>query len=80
MGDFESKALASSRLLLKIWKRFVNDTFVIWSHDKEELELLFLHLNNQFSSIKFTMEFESNGNLPFLDVLLSRNDDGSFSH
>lgn len=26
------------------------------------------------------MEFESNGSLPFLDILLSRIDDGSFSH
>ena len=80
MEDFESKALASSRLLHKMWKRFVDDTCVIWSHGKEELELFFLHLNNQFSSIKFTMEFECNGSFPFLDVLLSRNEDGSFSH
>lgn len=26
------------------------------------------------------MEFECNGSLPFLDILLSRNDNGSFSH
>ena len=80
MEDFESKALTSSRLLPMLWKSFVDDTFVIWSHGKEKLELFFLHLNNQSSSIKFTMEFECNGSLPFLDILLSRNDNGSFSH
>ncbi len=80
MEDFESKALASSCLLPKLWKRCVNDACVIWSHGKEKLELFFLHLNNQSSSIKFTMEFECNGSIPFLDILLSRNDDGSFSH
>ena len=73
-------ALASSHLIPKLWKRFVDDTFVIQSHGKEKLEVFFLHLNNQSSSIKFTMEFECNGSLPFLDVLLSRNDNGSFSH
>lgn len=66
MEDFESKALAFSRLLPKLWKRFVYDTFFIWSHGKEKLELFFLHLNNQSSSIKFTMEFECNGSLPSL--------------
>ena len=80
MEDFESKALVSSYLLPKMWKRFVDDTCVIWSNGKENLELFFLHLNNQSSSIKFAMEFECNGSLPFLDVLRSRNDNGSFSH
>ena len=40
----------------------------------------FLHLNNQSNYIKFTMEFESNNSLPFFGVLLSRNEDRSFSH
>lgn len=70
---FESKALASSLFLPKMWKRFVDDTSVISSHGKEKLELFFLHLNNQYSSINFTMEFECNGSFPFLDVPLSRN-------
>jgi len=30
--------------------------------------------------MKFTLEQEVNGSLPFLDVLISRKDDGSFSH
>jgi len=76
--DFESNALASSHLLPNLWKRFVDDTCFIWSHGKEELDLFFLHLNNQSSSIKFTMEYEINGSLIFLDALLSRNDDGFF--
>lgn len=32
MKDFETKALESSRLKPKLWKRFVDDTFVIWPH------------------------------------------------
>ncbi len=80
MEDFESKALASSHLLLKLWKRFVDDKGVVWSHGPDELDLFFSHLNNQSAAIKFTMEKEVDGCLPFLDVLISKNEDGSFSH
>jgi len=80
MEDFESKALASAHLLPKLWKRFVDDTGVIWSHGQEELDLFFQHLNNQSSSIKFTMKQEFDGCLPFLNVLILKNDDSSFSH
>ena len=80
MEDFESKALASAHLLPKLWKRFVDDTGVVWSHGQEELDIFFSHMKNQSSSIKFIMEQEVDGNLPFLDVLISRNDDGSVSH
>jgi len=80
MEDFESKALNSSRLLPKLWKRYVDDTNVIWFHSHEELDLFFDHLNNQSSAIKFTKEQEVDGCLPFLDILISKNSDGSLSH
>ena len=80
MEDFESKALASSRLLPKLWKRFVDDTGVVWSHGPDKLDRFFSHLNNQSAAITFTMEKEDNGCLPFLDVLISKKVDGSFSH
>ena len=56
MEDFESKALNASWLLPNLWKRYVDDTNVIWSHGQEELDLFFEHLNNQSSTIKFTKE------------------------
>ena len=80
MEDFESKALSSALHQPKLWKRFVDDTCVVWPHGREELDRFFIHLNSQSSSIKFTMEQEVNGGLPFLDVLISRKEDGSFSH
>lgn len=80
MKYFESKALASGTFNLKLWKRFVDDTCVIWSHDLEKLDNFSQHLNNQCSSINFTMECEIHGTLPFLDVLISKKDYGSFSH
>ena len=80
MEDFESRALASAHLLPKLWKRYVDDTNVIWSHGLKELDLFFNHLNCQSSAIKFTMEKEDNGCLPFLDILISKNKDSSLSH
>jgi hypothetical protein len=37
-------------------------------------------LNRQAESIKFTMEIEDNNNIPFLDILISKKNDGSLSH
>jgi len=58
----------------------VDDTNVIWSHGQDELYLFFDHLNRKSSAIKFTKEQEVDGCLPFLDIHISRNDDGSLAH
>ena len=34
-------------------------------------------MNNLHKNIKFTVEFEENDHLPFLDVLVTRNSDGN---
>ena len=80
MEDFESKALASAKFCPRKWNRFMDDTCVIWPHGCEKLDLFLDHLNSQSDYIKFTMEVEVDGCLPFLDILLSRRDDGSISH
>jgi len=59
---------------------YVDDTFIIWPHGRETLETFKQHLNSLSPSIKFTMEVEINKSLPFLDILITRNDDGSISH
>ena len=80
MEDFETKALASAQFRTKKWKTFVDDTYVIWSHRSEKQDRFLNHINSQSDSIKFTMEVEENGCLPFLDILLSRRDDGCICH
>ena len=57
----------------KLWVHYVDDTFVIWQHGLDKLELFQQHLNNIRKSIKFTMEAER-GQLPFLDVMVKTDD------
>ena len=52
--------------------RYVDDTFVLWTHGVNELDAFLNHLNSQYPAIQFTMEKESEGKIPFLDVLVER--------
>jgi hypothetical protein len=75
MEDFEQKALASAPHPPSIWLRYVDDTFV---QIGEDYILEFTnHINNQDPNIKFTNEPETEGSIPFLDVRVHLNDDGS---
>ena len=58
--------------LLKIWLRFVDDIFTIIK--KDILHDFFVHINSINTHLKFTKEEEENNCLPFLDVLVTRND------
>lgn len=53
-----SKDINNPKLQLKR----VDDTFVIWSHDKDSLQEFMNCLNKEEKSIKFTMEIENNLN------------------
>jgi hypothetical protein len=75
MENFEKKSLDSFPLKPLRWKRFIDDTNVLWPHGKDELDKFFQHLNDISKDIKFTMELEENGSIPFLDVLIKRKED-----
>lgn len=80
MGAFEEQALENAHLKPSLWLRYVDDTFVIWPHGTDSLGTFLAHLNNIHPRIKFTMETEQNGQLPFLDVLVTRRPDGTLGH
>ena len=73
MEWFESEALDHAPKKPKLWLRYVDDTFIIWDGSDDELEQFLLHLNSIKTTIKFTMEKEANNQLPFLDVMVRRN-------
>ena len=74
MEKFEEVAIRTAPKQPSCWLRYVDDTFVIWSHGREELNKFLEHLNRVHPKIQFTMETEENGKLPFLDVLVIKRD------
>ena len=53
------------------YRRYVDDTFLLF-REPWHVDSFFEYLNNQHQNIKFTSEIESNCELPFLDVLVRR--------
>lgn len=58
----------------KLYFRYVDDTFVIIK--RTELEFFHNTLNSIYTDIQFTFEEEKSGELPFLDVLIKRLNNG----
>ena len=54
------------------YRRYVDDCFVLF-RKPEHIPKFQNYLNSKHANIKFTVEHESDGTLPFLDVLLTRN-------
>jgi hypothetical protein len=79
MEKFEREALRPAKKPAH-WYRHVDDTFVVWLHGREALQEFLCHLNNIHNNIRFTMELEESGTLPFLDVVVKKRTDGKLSH
>ena len=74
MEHLEEIALQTAPSPPRLWLRYVDDTFVIWTHGQNELERFHEHLNSQHPNIQFTVELEEEGRLAFLDVQVPRHD------
>ena len=72
MEELEQKALTESTIKPSYYKRYVDDTFVVWPEHIQSVETFLNTLNAQSPDIQFTMEKESNGKLAFLDVIVER--------
>ena len=90
MGSPLSSSLANAFLCFyeKIWlkdcpedfkpvyyRRYVDDLFALFP-SPDRLEKFTNYLNSRHKNIKFTYEKESNNSLPFLDILISRSENG----
>ena len=76
MESFERNALLSAKLTPCMWRRYVDDTFVLWPHSADQLEEFHAHLNKQHPQIQFTREEENNGQINFFDVLVKKENGG----
>ena len=76
MEHFETKALETAPHPPGLWKRFVDDTFVII--ERRFKEEFFQHINSIDKNIQFTAEStREDGTMPFLDTLVIPQNDGS---
>ncbi|XP_076658288.1 uncharacterized protein LOC143362208 [Halictus rubicundus] len=81
MEDLENRILKNAPLKPTQWFRYVDDTFVVWSHGRHTLDDFLHFINSLHPNIQFTMEIENEDkSLPFLDVLVTRKIDGSLGH
>ena len=62
--NLEEIALGSTSLKPSMWLRYVNETFILWSH-QENVQTLQNHVNSIQSSILFTTEKEQDNRLYF---------------
>ncbi|XP_076397942.1 uncharacterized protein LOC143266273 [Megachile rotundata] len=81
MEYLENYILNNAPLKPSQWFRYVDDTFVVWSHGREKLGDFLNYINSLDPNIQFTMEIETpDRSLPFLDTLITRKADGTLGH
>ena len=69
MGKFETSRLLPLSEAIRLWKRFIDDIFFIFTGSEDELEKLFLKINNLHPTIKFTFEY-SKTKINYLDTYI----------
>ena len=77
MTELEKELVPQLGDKMTVWLRYVDDTFTILK--ESEIENVRNVLNSFHLKINFTHEIEIEKSLPFLDVMVSRNDDFSFT-
>lgn len=75
VGSLEYKMSSALKRHCHLYVRYVDDTFIL-AKSQEDARTLFKKFNEVHTNLKFTMEMESNGKLPFLDVLVHRFSEG----
>ena len=77
MSDFEM-GLLKEKYFPRVWRRYVDDIFSVVKERylSQTLDLL----NSRHSTIKFTVEKESDGKLPFLDLIINRKENDTLKY
>jgi hypothetical protein len=77
MQDLEKRSVTNNNDI-KTWNRYVDDVLATVKKDKTD-DILHTINNTTAENIKFTKEEEDNNQLAFLDILLTRTDDGTIN-
>ena len=70
MVELETSVIPNLSNKVKLWKRFVDDTYCLAR--LEYIDNILLALNSFHKNIKFTFEIEKGNTIPFLDILIIR--------
>ena len=78
MENFEEKAISTAPYPPHLWKRFVDDIFT--NIESSQRRAFLDHINSIDQQIQFTCEEQrEDASIPFLDILVMPNEDGSLS-
>jgi len=73
MSRLEESGIASSPMKPSLYKRYVDDVFMLWLFGMKALSTFVEHMNNQHPLIRFTIEHSDNAKraVDFLDLTIS---------
>ncbi|XP_070546342.1 uncharacterized protein [Ptychodera flava] len=74
MADLEQRFLNSYPLKPRVYFRFIDDIFMIWTHGLDALKKFYQDFNSFHNTINFTMEYSDN-TINFLDTTVKIRDD-----
>ena len=77
MEDVEQRALNTRTSPPAFWKCYMDSTFTVLP--RGQVQQFYNHCNSLEPTIKFTIEMEQEGSLPFLDTRVTHNSDGSLT-
>ena len=77
MQYIENTVLKNSLLQPSFCRRNEDGIFIIWKYMHNSLLILLSSMNNIFNSVNLTIEIEKDRAIPFLDILVHRNEDNS---
>lgn len=58
-----------------MWRRYIDDTFIVWKYGPEELSKVVMELSGVHEQFQVTIEMEQNNKLAFLDILIAKHAD-----
>ena len=67
MDRFETKAMDNYPLKPMVWKRFIDNIFLIWTYGEDSMKHFLNYLNQLYPTIKFTTD-TSKESINFLDT------------
>ncbi|CAF1569083.1 unnamed protein product [Didymodactylos carnosus] len=74
MRELEENIKSFKGKKLSIFYRYVDDVFMVLHETQRDIALFVRFMNKLESSIKFTIEMQTDNKLPFLDVMAERKD------